>query len=94
MNPPRRVTLLARRATVLVKQLVDGVNRGSQEQTLGIEEISHAFTQIERVSQASAAGAEESASASQQLDSQSRALSSVVIELRSLVGGDTAAYGA
>jgi len=74
-----------------VKQLVEGVNRGSQEQTLGIEKISQAFTQIERVSQASAAGAEQSASASQALDAQSRAMGSVVIELRSLVGGDTAA---
>jgi methyl-accepting chemotaxis protein/methyl-accepting chemotaxis protein-1 (serine sensor receptor) len=71
-----------------VKTLVDEVNLGSQEQTRGIEQISKAIAQMDRVTQATAASAEESASASEQMSAQAEALQSVAGELRALVGSD------
>jgi methyl-accepting chemotaxis protein len=47
-----------------VKVLVDEVDVGSQEQSRGIEQIVSAVTQMETVTQRSAASAEESAAAS------------------------------
>ena len=44
--------------TAKVKTLVDEVNLGSQEQTRGIEQIGKAITQMEQVTQRTAAGAE------------------------------------
>ena len=67
--------------------MVDGVNLGSQEQARGIEQISKAIAQMDRVTQATAASAEESASASEQMSAQAEALQHIVVQLRSLVGG-------
>jgi methyl-accepting chemotaxis protein len=71
-----------------VKTLVDDVNLGSQEQARGIEQISKAIAQMDRLTQSTAANAEESASASEQMSAQAEALSQIVVQLRSLVGGD------
>ena len=49
-----------------VKTLVDEVNLGSQEQTLGIEQVAKAISQMEQVTQTTAANAEESAAAAEQ----------------------------
>ena len=46
-----------------VKSLVDEVNLGSQEQARGMEQISRAVLQMEKVTQQTAAGAEQSAAA-------------------------------
>jgi methyl-accepting chemotaxis protein len=54
-----------------VKTLVDEVNLGSQEQARGIEQIGKAITQMEQVTQKTAANAEESASAAEELNAQS-----------------------
>lgn len=69
-----------------VKELVDEVSLGSQEQSRGIAQISKAVTQIEGVTQSNAAAAEQSASAAEQLSAQSMALEEVVQELETLVG--------
>lgn len=68
------------------KNLVDGVKTGSEEQARGVEQISKAITQMEKVTQSSAANAEEAASASQELSSQASGLKHVVEELEGLVG--------
>jgi methyl-accepting chemotaxis protein/methyl-accepting chemotaxis protein-1 (serine sensor receptor) len=70
-----------------VKTLVDGVNRSSQEQARGIEQIGSAISQMEHVTQTTAASAEESASAAAELTAQSEALKDIVGQLASLVGG-------
>jgi len=68
------------------KRLVDGVKTGSDEQARGIEQISRAITQMEKVTQSSAANAEEAASSSQELSTQAGSLKQVVEELEGLVG--------
>ncbi len=69
-----------------VKELVDEVSLGSQEQSRGIDQISKAVSQIESVTQRNAAAAEQSASAAEELSAQSMALEEVVNELESMVG--------
>ncbi len=69
-----------------VRELVDAVNLGSQEQTRGIEQISQAISQMERVTQTAAAGAEECASASQEMSSQALEVNAISGHLGELVG--------
>lgn len=69
-----------------VKDLVDQVNAGSEEQTKGIEMIGRSLSQIEQVTQRSAASAEESASAAHELTSQSQTVNNIVKQLMALVG--------
>jgi methyl-accepting chemotaxis protein/methyl-accepting chemotaxis protein-1 (serine sensor receptor) len=71
-----------------VKTLVDDVSLGSQEQTRGIEQISKAISQMDQVTQGTAANAEQSASASEEMSAQAEALNHIVVQLRSLVGSD------
>ena len=68
------------------KELVDQVNTGSREQARGIEEISKAITQMEHVTQSSAASAEETASAGEEMSSQAAVLKQVVLGLQEMVG--------
>jgi methyl-accepting chemotaxis protein len=70
-----------------VKTLVDEVEASSKEQAQGIEQISKAVSQMDEVTQRTAANAEESASASEELNAQSQALMAVVEQLQALVGG-------
>jgi methyl-accepting chemotaxis protein len=74
-----------------VKTLVDEVNVGSQEQARGIEQISKAVAQMDQVTQSTAANAEESASASEELSAQAEALNQIVMQLRTMVGGQEVA---
>ena len=74
-----------------VKTLVDEVDTGSQEQARGIEQIATAVGQMEQVTQRSAANAEESAAAAEEMSSQAASLQGIVVELRSLVGGQAEA---
>jgi methyl-accepting chemotaxis protein len=71
-----------------VKILVDEVNLGSQEQARGIEQISKAVTQMDQVTQGTAANAEESASASEELSAQAEAMKHIVLQLQTMVGGN------
>jgi methyl-accepting chemotaxis protein/methyl-accepting chemotaxis protein-1 (serine sensor receptor) len=75
-----------------VKALVDDVNQGGEQQTLGIEQVAKAVLQMQQVTQTTAAGAEEGAAAAEELDAQSEALKSVVERLTTMVGGGTS-YG-
>ena len=68
------------------RTLVDEVNLGSGEQRNGIEQISRAIGQMERVTQITAAAAEESASAAEELNAQTETLRDVVNRLTRLVG--------
>ncbi len=72
-----------------VKTLVDEVEASSKEQAQGIEQISKAVSQMDEVTQRTAANAEESASASEELNAQSQALMAVVEQLQALVGASS-----
>jgi methyl-accepting chemotaxis protein len=71
-----------------VRTLVDEVNLGSKEQSHGIEQVARAVSQMEQVTQRTAASAEEGASAGEQLTAQSHALRTLVERLGTMVGGD------
>ncbi len=73
-----------------IKTLVDEVSMGSQEQARGLDQISQAIVQMERVGQSTAATAEESAAAAQELNAQSVNLTDVAGQLRGLVDGGSA----
>jgi methyl-accepting chemotaxis protein len=62
------------------------VNLGSQEQAKGIEQVSRAVTNMNRVTQRTTGSAQDNASAGQQLTSHSETMRSVVRDLRTLVG--------
>ena len=74
-----------------VKILVDEVDAGSREQARGIEQINKAITQMEQVTQTTAASAEEGAAAAEELSSQSEALKGIVQRLTAMVGSDGSA---
>jgi methyl-accepting chemotaxis protein/methyl-accepting chemotaxis protein-1 (serine sensor receptor) len=72
-----------------IRVLVDDVNMGSQEQARGIDQIGKALTQMEQVTQKTAANAEECASAAEELNAQSATLQGIVERLTAMVGGDS-----
>ncbi len=75
-------------STVKVKTLVDEVNLGSQEQARGIQQISKAITQMDHVTQGTAASAEQGASASEELSAQAEAMGQAVRKLSGMVDSD------
>jgi len=72
-----------------VKDLMDEMNMGSQEQTRGIAEVTKAITQMQQVTQQTAACAEEGAAAAEELSAQSQALKDIVDTLTDMVGRDS-----
>ena len=71
------------------KCLADAVQAGSQEQARSLEQISKAISQMEQVTQQTAASAEESASAGLELSAQSETLRTIIGHLAELVGAST-----
>ncbi|HEY4360122.1 MAG TPA: methyl-accepting chemotaxis protein [Bryobacteraceae bacterium] len=71
-----------------VKELLDGVTRGSDEQAIGLQQISKALAQLEQVTQQTASGAEQSAAAGEQLTAQASGMRDSVTELRAMVGSE------
>ena len=69
-----------------VKSLVDEVSLGSQEQARGMEQISTAILQMEKVTQSSATGAEQTAAAGARLEDHARDLRELVLEMHQMVG--------
>ena len=70
-----------------VKTLVDQINVGSVEQTHGISNIAKAISQMEQITQTSAASAQESATVAGALTEQSEGLEDIVRILSSVVNG-------
>ncbi len=70
-----------------VKTLIQEVNVGSEEQARGVEQIARAMTQMEQVTQSSAASAEHAASAGESMSAQAMTMRRVVDELEQMVGG-------
>jgi methyl-accepting chemotaxis protein/methyl-accepting chemotaxis protein-1 (serine sensor receptor) len=73
-------------SAVTVKGLVDEVSVASRQQAQGIDQVSQALAQMEKVTQTTAATAEESAAASEELSAQAEAAMGVVSQLATLVG--------
>jgi methyl-accepting chemotaxis protein len=69
-----------------VDGLAAAVAEASREQNMGIGQINTAVGQMDRVTQANAAGAEESAAAAQELHAQAELLKGSMAELTDLVG--------
>ena len=69
----RRPSRASPRASTQVKGLVDEVSVASRQQAQGIDQVSQAIAQMEKVTQTTAATAEESAAASEELNAQAKA---------------------
>ena len=74
-------------STSQVVDLMREISTASQEQALGVDQISQATVQMDQVTQQVAANAEESAAASEELSGQAEALEVLVGELGRLVHG-------
>ncbi|UQZ88086.1 hypothetical protein C4J81_02205 [Deltaproteobacteria bacterium Smac51] len=70
-----------------VAQLLGEVAEASREQSQGIDQITTAMAQMDKVTQSNAASAEESASSASQLSNQAGHLLSAVSEMTALVNG-------
>jgi methyl-accepting chemotaxis protein len=70
-----------------VDEAMAQIATASKEQSQGIGQVNIALTQMDKVTQASAASAEETASAAEELNAQAAELKSVVGQLLQLVGG-------
>jgi methyl-accepting chemotaxis protein len=70
-----------------VKGLVDEVSVASRQQAQGIDQVTQAIAQMEKVTQTTAATAEESAAASEELNAQAEQSMAAVRRLEGLVGG-------
>jgi methyl-accepting chemotaxis protein len=69
-----------------VKQLVDEVKAGGEDQARGIEQVADAIEQMNHLTQTTAASAEQSAAAAAEMSSQSETLKGIVAGLTELVG--------
>jgi methyl-accepting chemotaxis protein/methyl-accepting chemotaxis protein-1 (serine sensor receptor) len=70
-----------------VKHLVEQVSVASREQAQGIDQVSQAITQMEKVTQTTAATAEESAAASEELNAQAESSMTAVARLDVMIRG-------
>ena len=70
-----------------IGHLVDEIATASSEQAHGIAQVNVAVTEMDKVTQGTAANAEESASASEELNAQAVQMKSYVEELSAVVGG-------
>lgn len=70
-----------------IASLVDGIAAGSAEEYRGLEQIAKAITQMEQVTQMTAANAEQSAASAEELNAQSETMRGVVLQLNLLMNG-------
>ncbi|MFN7978457.1 MAG: methyl-accepting chemotaxis protein [Vicinamibacterales bacterium] len=71
------------------RQLVESVNAASREQAQGIEQVTLAISQMEKVTLSTAATAEENAAASEELNAQAETSAATIAELERMVGAGT-----
>jgi methyl-accepting chemotaxis protein len=70
-----------------VAELIAEIAHASKEQTQGIQQVSQALSDMDKVTQLNAANAEESAAASEELTAQASTVADYVRDLSSVVGG-------
>ncbi len=76
-----------------ISQLVDEIATASEEQSHGIAQVNIAVTEMDKVTQSTAANAEESAAASEELSAQAEQMKVFVEDLVRVVGGSGGAAG-
>lgn len=79
-------------SSIKVAQLIGEIAAASDEQALGIGQISRAMEEMNRVTQQNAASAEESASSSEEMNAQARMMRSLVADLALMVGTRDGGY--
>ena len=79
--------------SVKVEQLVDGIASASQEQSEGIGQVNIAVSEMDKVTQSTAADAEESAAAAEELNAQAEQMRVFVEDLVAVVGGSASETG-
>jgi methyl-accepting chemotaxis protein len=72
-----------------IGQLVEEIATASQEQAHGIAQVNTAVSEMDRVTQQTAANAEESASAAEEMNAQAQQMRGYVEELAGVIGGGT-----
>jgi methyl-accepting chemotaxis protein len=72
-----------------VGELVGEISAASTEQAQGIDQITKAVAEMDKVTQETAAHAEESASASEEMNAQAEQMKHVTAELTNIIGGST-----
>jgi methyl-accepting chemotaxis protein len=77
------ITTAANKVNSLVREIAEA----SKTQSMGIDQVSTAVGQMDKITQSNAANAEESASASQELTSQAQHMKAIVDDLLTLVEG-------
>jgi methyl-accepting chemotaxis protein len=77
-----------------VDDLVGEIATASKEQSKGVAEVNGAVSQIDQITQRTAAAAEESAGASEELYANAAAMQTSIRDLAALVGGDKTDLGA
>jgi methyl-accepting chemotaxis protein len=77
-----------------IGQLVEEIVTASEEQAHGISQVSTAVSEMDRVTQQTAASAEESASAAEELNAQAQQMRGYVEELAAVVNGSAGGAGA
>lgn len=70
-----------------VSDLINGISRATAEQAQGVEQVNIAVSQVDKVTQANAAGADQSASVAGKLAAQAQAFKDMVGDLAAVVGG-------
>ncbi len=68
-------------------ELIGEITAASQEQTLGIDQINKAASEMDKVTQRSSANAEELAAASEEMSAQAQQMREFVMDLAKLAGG-------
>ena len=76
-----------------VGELLGEISAASQEQAQGIDQINRAVTEMDKVTQQTAASAEESASASEEMNAQSEQMKFIASTMARIVDGDTSGAG-
>jgi methyl-accepting chemotaxis protein len=72
-----------------VAELIEEISAASNEQALGIGQVSKAVAEMDKVVQQNAANAEESASAAEEMNAQAQNMKGITNTLNQLVGSDT-----
>jgi len=85
--------LAVARSAMKAGELVAEISAASNEQSTGIDQITRAVSEMDKVVQQSAANAEETASASEEMNAQAEQVRQVVKTLLDVVGGSGEGFG-
>ncbi len=80
------------KSTHKVGDLVGEISAASNEQTQGIDQINGAVSEMDKVTQSTAANAEETAAAAEELSAQAEEMNDYVRQLAALVGGGSSGH--